>query len=374
MFYTILSAQKNCHPKFFWVKQGATQCYQAFLVFEFCRQDCNPGRFTGLFIRSFILGGSVWISWSRSVDPETTHKPKFSTNLNKNDLASKTTKGCKIPKQIQICPFASVFFRGVLGHQSVPGCARLQTVDLWMRYMCPNVLVRSAGRTSVGPEGVWRFESRQQQARSTVVSTSDLLGRRIFSADSVSWFATILVHLHRDVVAWTARAVIWKFPPCETGLHVPFGTANRNWSSNVSPNIPPCGSNQRRWCFRFFLLCFNHSTIALFALEQFRREVFVIIYKTPVRIVLVEVFPGRSLPTDTRCTPDSKKHSNVSPSSYKENLCNTQGERDRWQSMTSSSSGLHDKALVNRKSNMSAAVVDHLHFFFFAKSGRKFRR
>ncbi len=34
MFYAILSAQKNFHPKFFWVKQGATQCYQAFLVFS----------------------------------------------------------------------------------------------------------------------------------------------------------------------------------------------------------------------------------------------------------------------------------------------------------------------------------------------------
>ena len=34
MFYAILSAQKNFHPKFFWVKQGATQCYQAFLVFD----------------------------------------------------------------------------------------------------------------------------------------------------------------------------------------------------------------------------------------------------------------------------------------------------------------------------------------------------
>ena len=34
MFYAILSAQKNFHPKFFWVKQGATQCYQAFLVFQ----------------------------------------------------------------------------------------------------------------------------------------------------------------------------------------------------------------------------------------------------------------------------------------------------------------------------------------------------
>ncbi len=32
MFYAILSAQKNFHPKFFWVKQGVTQCYQAFLV------------------------------------------------------------------------------------------------------------------------------------------------------------------------------------------------------------------------------------------------------------------------------------------------------------------------------------------------------
>ncbi len=32
MFYAILNAQKNFHPKFFWVKQGATQCYQAFLV------------------------------------------------------------------------------------------------------------------------------------------------------------------------------------------------------------------------------------------------------------------------------------------------------------------------------------------------------
>ena len=32
MFYAILSAQKKFHPKFFWVKQGATQCYQAFLV------------------------------------------------------------------------------------------------------------------------------------------------------------------------------------------------------------------------------------------------------------------------------------------------------------------------------------------------------
>ncbi len=32
MFYAILSGQKNFHPKFFWVKQGATQCYQAFLV------------------------------------------------------------------------------------------------------------------------------------------------------------------------------------------------------------------------------------------------------------------------------------------------------------------------------------------------------
>ncbi len=34
MFYAILSAQKNFHPKFFWVKQGATQCYQAFLVLK----------------------------------------------------------------------------------------------------------------------------------------------------------------------------------------------------------------------------------------------------------------------------------------------------------------------------------------------------
>ena len=34
MFYAILSAQKNFHPKSFWVKQGATQCYQAFLVFN----------------------------------------------------------------------------------------------------------------------------------------------------------------------------------------------------------------------------------------------------------------------------------------------------------------------------------------------------
>ena len=39
MFYAILSAQKKFHPKlfftqnFFWVKQGATQCYLAFLVF-----------------------------------------------------------------------------------------------------------------------------------------------------------------------------------------------------------------------------------------------------------------------------------------------------------------------------------------------------
>ncbi len=33
MFYAILSAQKIFHPKFFWVKQGMTQCYQAFLVF-----------------------------------------------------------------------------------------------------------------------------------------------------------------------------------------------------------------------------------------------------------------------------------------------------------------------------------------------------
>ena len=33
MFYAILSAQKIFHPKLFWVKQGATQCYQAFLVF-----------------------------------------------------------------------------------------------------------------------------------------------------------------------------------------------------------------------------------------------------------------------------------------------------------------------------------------------------
>ena len=32
MFYAILSAQKFFHPKFFWVKQGTTQCYQAFLV------------------------------------------------------------------------------------------------------------------------------------------------------------------------------------------------------------------------------------------------------------------------------------------------------------------------------------------------------
>ena len=35
MFHAILSAQKNFHPKFFfnelWVKQGETQCYQAFL-------------------------------------------------------------------------------------------------------------------------------------------------------------------------------------------------------------------------------------------------------------------------------------------------------------------------------------------------------
>ncbi len=33
MFHAILSAQKKFHPKFFWVKQGATQCYEAFLVF-----------------------------------------------------------------------------------------------------------------------------------------------------------------------------------------------------------------------------------------------------------------------------------------------------------------------------------------------------
>ncbi len=32
MFHAILSAQKFFHPKFFWVKQGATQCFQAFLV------------------------------------------------------------------------------------------------------------------------------------------------------------------------------------------------------------------------------------------------------------------------------------------------------------------------------------------------------
>ncbi len=36
IFYAILSAQKNFHPKLFWVKQGATQCYQAFLVFIRC--------------------------------------------------------------------------------------------------------------------------------------------------------------------------------------------------------------------------------------------------------------------------------------------------------------------------------------------------
>ncbi len=34
MFYAILSAQNNVHPKFIWVKQGTTQCYQAFLVFS----------------------------------------------------------------------------------------------------------------------------------------------------------------------------------------------------------------------------------------------------------------------------------------------------------------------------------------------------
>ena len=41
MFHAILSAQKKFdlkfffHPKFFWMKQGATQCYQAFLLSDF---------------------------------------------------------------------------------------------------------------------------------------------------------------------------------------------------------------------------------------------------------------------------------------------------------------------------------------------------
>ncbi len=67
MFYAILSAQNNFHPKFFWVKQGATQCYQAFLVyfvvFFHSEADTNPWFCT-------TSGGNAWgplRSWRRVV-------------------------------------------------------------------------------------------------------------------------------------------------------------------------------------------------------------------------------------------------------------------------------------------------------------------
>ncbi len=58
MFYAILSAQKNVHPEFFWVKQGVTQCYQAFLVSQGA-QTCvvtQQLRVFGLWGRSVCEG------------------------------------------------------------------------------------------------------------------------------------------------------------------------------------------------------------------------------------------------------------------------------------------------------------------------------
>ncbi len=51
MFYAILSAQKYFHPKFFWVKQGATQCYEAFLVCVNCVKLSTEGDYPFIWQR-----------------------------------------------------------------------------------------------------------------------------------------------------------------------------------------------------------------------------------------------------------------------------------------------------------------------------------
>ncbi len=73
MFYAILSAQKKFYPKSFWVKQGATQCYQAFL---FCDK--------GLSIRVFsvLLTNRI--------------------NCNRNNFKSKIPSGNKVYFSIHI--------------------------------------------------------------------------------------------------------------------------------------------------------------------------------------------------------------------------------------------------------------------------------
>ncbi len=54
MFYAILSAQKNFHPKFFWVKQGETQCHQAFLVSQPQRRPCQKIKHLKLCLYDFL--------------------------------------------------------------------------------------------------------------------------------------------------------------------------------------------------------------------------------------------------------------------------------------------------------------------------------